>query len=215
MRSFLASIFLACLVLLSCVACQPPVPSTTPIQQTPGTIHLEGDSVTFLTYYNQDVPGFWTSAEFVPGSSAAFNPAGEPAMKRVPRLVAEGKVEKLVWALGPNDIRIAKGTWSTTDQWIWYDVLANKVPADSCIVVAKPWVLSPGWAVFPEKALNALDAWIDAFAANHPNVVVVDWKPIFEAYPEYAAPDGVHIATHEAAVARDAMYREGLSRCAA
>lgn len=134
-------------------------------------------------------------------------------MKRVPRMVAQGKVKTLVWALGPNDIRIAKGTWSIQDQWIWYDVLANKVPASSCIVIAKPWVLPSGWATFPEKALNALSTWIDAFAANHPNVVVVDWRPIFESHPEYAAPDGVHIATHEAAVARDAMYREGMSRC--
>ena len=212
MRRLLIPILVS-LGLLSCVACEPGITVTPPTPQTPGTIHLEGDSVTFLTYYNQDVPGFWTSAEFVPGSSAAVNPAGEPAMKRVPRLVAQGKVDTLVWALGPNDIRIAKGTWSVPDQWIWYDVLANKVPAETCIVVAKPWVLSSGWATFPEKALNELSAWIDAFAKDHPNVVVVDWRPIFEAHPEYAAPDGVHIATHEAAVARDAMYREGLARC--
>jgi hypothetical protein len=134
-------------------------------------------------------------------------------MKRVPRMVAQGKVDKLVWALGPNDIRIAKGRWSTQDQWIWYDVLANKVPSSSCIVIAKPWVMQSGWATFPKAALDALSAWIDNFAANHPNVVVVDWKPIFEAHPEYAAPDGVHISGQAAAVARDAMYREGISHC--
>ena len=198
----------------ACVGCQPPIntPAPPPAQQA-GTIHIEGDSVTFLTYYNSGVPGFWTSGEFVPGSSAAVNPANKPAMKRVPRMVAAGKISQLVWALGPNDIRIAKGTWSTQDQWIWYNVLANKVPAETCIVIAKPWVMPSGWATFPEKALNSLSSWIDAFAADHPNVVVVDWKPIFEAHPEYAAPDGVHISGIPAAIARDAMYREGLSRC--
>lgn len=210
MRKFVFA--LISIILVACAACEAPIPPPPPAQ-TEGTIHLEGDSVTFLTYYNEPIANFWTSAEFVPGSSAAYNPAGEPAKDRVPRLVGQGKVDKLVWALGPNDIRIAKGVWSVTDQWIWYDVLANDVPSSSCIVIVKPWVLSSGWDVFPEKALNDLSAWVDSFASTHPNVVVVDWKPIIEAHPEYMAPDGVHIATYDAAVARDALYREGLNNC--
>lgn len=206
-------LILVSLGFLSCVACEPEITVTPPVQ-TPGTIHLEGDSVSTLTYYNNGVEPFFTTGEFVPGSSAAFNPAGEPAMDRVPRLVTQGKVDTLVWALGPNDIRLAKGVWAVKDQWIWYDVLHNKVPAESCIVIAKPWVLPAGWATFPEKALNDLSAWIDAFAEDHQNVVVVDWRPIIEAHPEYMHADGVHIANHEAAVARDAMYRDGVSRCA-
>ena len=204
MRKFMLTVIP--IILVVCVACEPP--------QIPSTVHLEGDSVTFQTYYTQPVPAFHTSGEFVPGSSAAYNPAGVAAKDRVPEMVTQGKVDTLIWALGPNDIRMAGGQWSSTDQWIWYDVLANKVPEESCIVIVKPWVLEGGWDVFPEQALNDLSAWIDVFAASHPNVVVEDWKPIIEAHPEYMAADGVHIATYEAAVARDALYREGVARCA-
>lgn len=199
-----------------CVACQPPIPPVIP-PQTEGTIHLEGDSVTFNVYYDGGVAPFFTTGEFVPGSSIDASWSGEAANTRVPRMVSEGKVDTLVWALGLNEIYLDPNhQWSSKYQWEWYDLLVDKVPSESCIVMVKPWVLPIGNTTRPLSSMNALRKWIDDFAAAHPNVVTVDWKPILEANPGFSSVDGVHIEKGTGgAEARDVMYREGVSRCAA
>jgi hypothetical protein len=200
--------------MLSCVACEPTSP-TIPTQQIPGTIHVEGDSVTFQTYYGTGVPAFFTTGEFVPGASADYSPNGYAANERVPAMVAQGKVETLVWALGLNEIfRDPNHEWATKDQGVWYDLLFHEVPEETCIVMVKPWVLPIGNDVRPLHSMNAIRLWMDDFNAARDNVVVVDWRPILEANPQYSPKDGVHLEPGSgAAEARDAMYREGIARC--
>lgn len=190
--------------ILICASCSP--------EQTQGTIHIEGDSLTFDTYWGTGLTAPFTSGEFAAGSSADFNPWGTPASVRLPQAVQAGEVDTLVWALGLNDISRAGGTWSPESQLIWYDLLVNITPAESCIVMIKPWVLN--FDGRPVEQMNALRDWIDWLAANRPNTVVEDWKPLFEANPQWAMADGVHILPDQGGPeARDAMYRQGVDRC--
>lgn len=198
------------------VACEPH-PMEPPhyyFDQKEGTVHLEGDSVTFNTYYGTGIDQSWfTSASFFPGSDivGSFDPEG-PAMTRIPKLLDEGKVDSLIWALGLNEL-YHEG-WSERYQLLWTDLLQNKVPDNSCIVMVKPWVLPQGQDVRPLTELVALRAWMDYFAQENPNVVLVDWKPILEMYPEYSPIDGVHIdANTEGPASRDYLYRNGLTMC--
>lgn len=202
MRKFLIAISIIILVLIS-VSCTP--------EQQEGTIHLEGDSVTFNTYYGTGVIGMHTSAEFAPGSTADYSPWGEAAKERLPRYVAEGKVETLIWALGLNDISKDRSGWTIEDEDTWSNLLVGVVPATSCIVLVKPWVLD--FEGRPVEEMEELRLWIDNLSAAHPNMVTVDWRPILEANPGFTQ-DGVHIqAGSGGPEARDAMYREGVSRC--
>lgn len=200
------------IIFAACAACEIKV---VPPPQKEGTVHLEGDSVTFNTYYDGGVPDFHTSGDFTPGSTADLSWSGEAADTRLPRAVAEGKVETLVWALGLNEIFVDPNKqWSGHYQWLWFDLLKYQTPASTCIVMVKPWVLPKDYPNRPLQALNAERGWIDAFAKTRPNTVVVDWKPILEANPHFSATDGVHIDRGTGgAEARDAMYREGLARC--
>lgn len=195
-------------------ACKDPTHTPLP-PQIEGTVHLEGDSVTWNTYWETGVSMAWASSSFfTPGQAIDKTPwkPDDIALDRVPRLVSEGKVDKLVWALGLNEIGLEG--WSVRYQLLWTDMLQNKVPSASCIVLVKPWVLPIDYPNRPLEDMNAIRLWIDQFAVTHPNVVLVDWKPIFEANPQYTK-DGVHLEPGSgAAEARDAMYREGLSRCA-
>ncbi len=202
-------------ILVACVACQVPSPLVLPTQ-TPGTVHLEGDSVTFNTYYGTNVSHSWLTTEsFCPGATidnSGYCTDLPTALTRVPQLVQQGKVDKLVWALGLNEI--AREGWSIRYQLLWTDMLTNQVPDESCVVIVKPWILPIANKDRPLEAMNAIRKWIDDMAALNPNFVVVDWKPDLESHPEYASGDGVHlIAGSGAAEARDAMYREGLSLC--
>lgn len=202
----------------ACEAVPPPPPFVAPAQ-APNTVHLQGDSVTLNTYYQTNlVYDYATTTSMVPGASIDIwglggNTEGEPAMTAIPKLVAEGKVDRLIWAMGLNEIW-QKRTWSDYHLLLWSDLLYNKIPKSSCIVMVKPWVTPLGNYAIPLSALNSLRAWIDDFATKRPNTVVVDWKPELDAHPEYSPADGIHIALGTGgAEARDAMYRSGLTRC--
>jgi len=214
MKRFLSLLMAGSLALLPSEGCESEI-TVTPAVQTPGTIHLEGDSVTFQTYYGTGVEAPFTSGEFVPGSTADKSWSGEAALTRIPKMVAQGKVETLVWALGLNEIFLDPNhEWGTKDQWIWYGLLFDEVPDESCIVMVKPWVLPIGNDVRPLHSMNAIRLWMDDFQAARENTVVVDWRPILEANPQFSPVDGVHLAAGSgAAEARDAMYREGIARC--
>ena len=195
-----------------CVACEPaPV---LPVQ-TEGTVHLEGDSVTWNTYWDTGIElDYATSWSFTPGSAidaAPWHP-NDTTMTRVPKLVSEGKVDTLFWALGLSEIGL--GGWSDRYKVLWADMLYNKIPDESCIVIVKPWTFPQDHYNRDPADINALRSWIDNFATTRPNTVVVDWKLKSEGYPEYMAGDGVHLDPGSgAAEARDAMYREGLVGC--
>lgn len=206
-------------LILANVGCQPGIPAPQPVViypiQTPGTVHLQGDSVSFQTYYQTGVQSDWaTSREVVPGQKIDVWGWGDfdPPMVSIPKLLEKKQVGTLVFALGLNEIASSEG-WSTRYQLLWTNLLQNQVPVSSCIVLVKPWVLPQGYTERPLSRVNAIRSWIDEFAATHPNVVVVDWKFVLELHPEYSAKDGVHLDTPESYLARDGMYREGVSRC--
>lgn len=213
-RNFLIFLCL-CVLIVLLVACEPTPPIVHPVQ-TEGTVHIEGDSVTWNTYWDTGLqPDYATTWNFTPGSAidkAPWHP-NDVTMTRVPKLVSEGKVDTLLWALGLNEIGLEG--WSPRYQVLWADMLWNKVPDETCIVIVKPWTLPQDhWNRKPAD-INALRAWIDNFAADRPNTVVVDWKPRLESSPHFSAADGVHIdAGSGGAESRDAMYREGVARCA-
>jgi hypothetical protein len=221
MRKIVISLIL--LITIACTACDPvPTPPPPPYvapAQVEGTVHLEGDSVTWNSWYNGGVPHEYVSSAFYCPGSAIDNPGfcteDIPAMTRVPQLLDQGKVDTLIWALGLNELHFEG--WSTRYQLLWTDLLGQKMPATSCIVMVKPHILNVGssYVTRTPEEMAAIRTWIDEFAATHPNVVTVDWMPILEAHPEYSSSDGVHLVEGTgAAEARDAMYREGLSRCA-
>lgn len=213
-RKFLILLCL-CVLIVFLVACEPTPPGPVYPAQREGTVHIEGDSVTWNTYWDTGVDYTFTSGQWLPGSRIDLSPwNGHPALERLPDDLAAGNVDKLVWALGLNEISSQKA-WSIQHQLMWHDMLGNHVPEETCIVIVKPWVLPADHAYRPLEAINSLRTWIDNFASIHPNVRLVDWKPILEANPNFAATDGVHLDPGTgAAEARDAMYREGLSRCA-
>lgn len=210
MRKFM--FILISIVIVSCVACDlNPYPT-----QTEGTVHLEGDSVTFNTYYAPGVTTHWTTSSFFCPGARIDNPGfcadAVPAKDRIPQLLEDGHVDVLVWALGLNEV-LAEG-WSARYQLLWTDLLAQKVPSTSCIVLVKPWVLPIANAQRPIEAMHAIRKWMDDFASAHPNVVLVDWKPILEANPQFSPEDGVHITPDSGGPqARDAMYQEGVASC--
>lgn len=208
-------LMLVLLLIILAVACQP-APTVAPYvapAQTEGTVHLEGDSVTFNTYYGTTMSlDYTTSSSYVPGSTIDANWSGEAAIDRVPRLLNEGKVDTLVWALGLNEVYLEG--WSLRYQLLWTDLLFQKIPSSSCIVMVKPWVLPSNYDKRPLDQMEALRSWIDQQAETHPNVVTVDWKPILEAHPEFSVVDGVHIDSGtDGALWRDAMYRDGVAQC--
>lgn len=181
-------------------------------EQAKDSIHLEGDSVTFNTYWDTGVVGIHTSGEFAPGSSADYSPWGEAAADRVPKKVAEGKVDTLIWALGLNDISKDRSGWTSEDEDTWSNLLVGQIPETSCVVLVLPWVLD--FYGRPIEEMEEMRQWTRDLAAAHPNMVVVDWKPVLEEHPEYSATDGVHIDRGTGgAEARDALYRQGVSQC--
>lgn len=192
------------------VACQPTTQPTFPMQAQ-GTIHIEGDSVTLTTYFATGVSDDWfTSTNYAPGSTATASWTGIAARENIPKKVSEGKADTIVWALGLNDM--LNNGWTREDELIWTDILVNKVPPTSCVVIVKPWAL-PADTTRSPAALETVRTFIENFSADHENFVLVDWKPILEAHPEYSS-DGVHIdAGTGGAEARDAMYREGIRSC--
>lgn len=200
----------------ACEAVPPPPPYVAPAQ-APNTVHLQGDSVTFNTYFETGlVPDYATTSEFVPGASIDFygwGMADKPAaMDTVPKLIEEGKVDRLVWALGLNEI-YQKGGWTEYHRLLWTDLLYQKLPKESCLVIVKPWVTEAAYPLTSIDAIISLRDWINNLAAKRPNTVIVDWKPIFEAHPEYSL-DGMHVEKGTGGPeARDAMYRSGLTRC--
>ena len=206
-------------LILGNAACQPSIPAPQPVviypTQTEGTVHLQGDSVSFQTYYQTGIQSEWaTSREVVPGQKIDVWGWGDfdPPMVSVPKRIERGEVDTLVWALGLNEIASSEG-WSLRYQLLWTNLLQNQLPVQSCLVMVKPWVLPQGYTERPLSRVNAIRSWIDDFAVTHKNVVVVDWKFVLDLHPEYSAKDGVHLDTPEAALARDGMYREGLNRC--
>lgn len=197
----------------ACEAVPPPPLTIPPPAQVVGTTHLEGDSVTLNTYYLTTVrTDYATTTEFSPGARVDWAMTGDPAMVTVPNLARYGQVDRIVWALGLNEMFSDEG-FSIRYQLIWQDVLINKLPPKTCIVMVKPWILSSGNTTRSMSRLPGIRAWMDKFAAAHSNVVLVDWEPFFSTHPEIS-PDGTHMTPDSAGpAARDAMYREGLSRC--
>ena len=207
-RNFLILLVL-CVLIILLVACEPNP------NQTDGTVHVEGDSVTWNTYWDTGLMmDYATTSSFSPGSAidkAPWHPT-DVALDRVPELVSEGKVDTLLWALGLNEIGLEG--WSQRYQVLWADMLWNQVPDETCIVMVKPWTLPADDWNRPRADINALRQWISDFAAERPHTVVVDWMPILKANPQFSALDGVHIDPGTGgAEARDAMYREGLRNC--
>lgn len=212
-------ILLILLVLIICaVACQPPapfVPSTTPAQ-TEGTVHLEGNSIMWNTYYDQGQSlDYTTSSNFVPGSTIDLNWGGveNATVNRLPHQIQNGEVDTIVWDLGLNEVHLEG--WSVHYQLLTYDMLFQQIPESTCIVLVQQWVTPEGLRGSQIPEIEKMRAWNDQMAVEHPNVVKVDWRPILEAHPEFSKNDGVHLdAGTGAAEARDAMYREGVAQCA-
>lgn len=197
----------------SCVACDPPPPEPTfPIQNG---VHAEGNSVMFQTYYNSGLANPFDTSSFEIGASARYAPSGYPAVERIPTMVAQGNVGILVWDLGLNEIfRAPDHVWHPADQDVWLDILMNQIPPETCVVMVQQWVLPAGNNVRPLQSMNELRGWVEALQEIRPNTIVVDWKPILEAHPEYAPLDGAHKAPQSgAAEARDQMYRTGIENC--
>lgn len=105
--------------------------------------------------------------------------------------------QRLVVALGFND---ASPLWGS-DGWTAADlerfrVLINTPHPTSCVSLVLPaYLMTPGmntaWATEVDKAR----ADLTALAATRPNTMLVDWKPVIDAHPEYMSEDGIHLAT--------------------
>ena len=191
-----------------------PIPMPAFPEQDPQTTHLLGDSATFTTYYGTSVThDYATSASITPGSTAYADWDGYPATEEIPDLVAAGKMRRLVWALGLNEVFLEG--WDTRDELIWTDLLGQQTPSSTCIVLVLPWA-SDYDTSRPPAELDKVRAWMTTFAETHDNAVLVDWKPVILAHPEYHDESGVHLANGTGGPeARDNLYREGLAQCAA
>lgn len=211
------ALFLCVVVLMIvCVACQPgPAPAPQVYSaQNPDTIHLEGDSVTFNTYYLTGIQKFSTSGDGWPGASVSKAGWGSdgPATQRVPRMLSERKVGTLVWAYGINEIaQDPSRQWTFANELYWIDLLVNRTPDTSCVVIVKPWVLQNA---LPITSMYNLRVFIDRIDRENANIVTVDWKPVVESNPHFLNVDGVHIEPGTGGPeARHALMQQGVSSC--
>lgn len=206
MKKLLLLALPAILAISTACTVQPPT-TTTPVVQTPGTVLVEGDSVTFQAVYGGgDLSDMQINA--VIGSTAtkcvdSLSPGCVPAVTNVPLRVGEAEVDNLIWALGLNDANPVNGGWTTEDVLYWTDTF-NKVPAASCIVLVMP-ALGPGAATGHYAQIDALRTWIAGYQrANGGPVVKIDWKT-FANDPAVMDDDGVHLQWVKATGTEDAM----------
>jgi hypothetical protein len=66
------------------------------------------------------------------------------------------------------------------------------------------WVDQPAF----EAGRAALDAELDAAAATHPNLRVIDWSAQVAARPDYVGPDGLHLSPAGAQALTNAIGTE-------
>lgn len=221
-------LMLVVLVILA-TACQPKTPPpVTPLPvQTPGTVLIESDSITWQYTLGGGETDF-PNAEFHVGPGwtldkcALFEGCVSPTVN-IKQAVAEGRADTVVAALGTNEAY--QGGWTREDEVSWLVGLIGAVPNASCIVIVKPYVdpvKQPSLSVEVGKAR----AWMDTLPNHRDNVVLVDWKPYYTAPVQDI--DGIHISmdpsqpqphrgvapTSAAAMeARQSVISEGLAGC--
>ena len=119
--------------------------------------------------------------------------------------------EVLVVAFGHND---AAGPGGLTDEDRAQLAALVATPHErACVVLVKPHDAGAGPA--RRLGIEAYRAWVDAAAASREDTVVVDWRPIALAHPEYLATDGFHLAGSAPAGNRayTDMLRAGARAC--
>lgn len=157
-------------------------------EPTPGTIDVIGDSLTAqATRYAPN----W--AEGAPAGSdiyvdAVVGSRFEGHQPRVEERAANGRPAVLTVALGLNSFGDG---WTTTDLASFKDLIATPHPS-TCVVVLLPQAGAGASANFlANNAIGRTD--MRSAALERPNSVIIDWKPVADAHPEYLQSDGIHL----------------------
>lgn len=174
----------------------PPPPAPT---QTEGTVHVEGDSVTWQSAYFGGDYSFASSVNATIGASvhecpSVYVPGCRPAMQVVPETVDNLGADVVVTALGLNDVN-ANGGWDDFDVVNWTHTFQNELPAETCLVIVLPGVLPPaGGRNMAEMA--EMREWMINFAAGREHSVVLDYQAVVNNNPWVLDEDGVHVAAN-------------------
>lgn len=215
----------------------------------PGTVGLIGDSITLNSLNSSGSifePTYFGDKPANLQLSYWMGWTHTQSQADVTQWAANRTPEILIDAYGFNDARPA---YPISPFWVgdgFSDVdrgnvlnTLNTVHARSCKVLILPaWgsglgVVPPdndpsddaavlGWEQAYIQELQKVRAFYSELATQRDDIVLVDWKPVIDAHPEYMDPDGIHLA-HKAdggegwltaaAEARQLMYWDGVAQC--
>jgi len=191
-------------------------------EPVPDRVAVTGDSVTLqaILYHDNGIMTDWDSSGKVNNGWRADHSIG-----RVQEDVAtEGtSPEVLVVAFGHNYWQ----DFSPERQKTFRDLL-QAPHEDACVVAVMPWYTGSNPTHLSRIEQVRLVAYHQGLLSNDnpdvPDIVLVDWKPIVDANPEYHWHDGVHLpmdeewhnATPEMVTAGNAyaqMMQDGVDEC--
>jgi lysophospholipase L1-like esterase len=164
--------------------------------QTPGTIAVLGDSITWgwlMSGGQGDLPdGAFLYAD--PGATiwqrGFFGEEPPNAVLQDRALAAQA--DTVVLRYGTNDANpgTGPGGWEAADEAAWTESIgAEYVHPDACLVIVLPYVAEH---VAFAAEVDQARAFLSGLAATRPNTFVIDWA---DHVGDTLSPDGVHQQT--------------------
>lgn len=194
-----------CIVVLMSACKQEPVPDL---------VAVTGDSVTLQSLLYAENSHGWDTAEKV-----GLGWRAEHAQPRVDADVRgeETSPEILAIVFGHN---YSQGFGNAEAAEV--TDMVNAPHEDACVVIVLPHY--EGSSTTHAQAIEDYRGWMSALGNVRDRTVVVDWRPIVQAHPEYLEPDGVHLPMQaawyeptntmiEAAEAYQAVISGGITQC--
>lgn len=177
-----------------------------PAQPIPGTVLIEGDSIS-KEGFDPDANGSLLPGAEAPTGDIRINASGgwstnTPQIRQhVINNVRSGHSEVVVFALGTND----SGGLFDASGWTQEDVanfrtLMDELHPDSCAVFILPKALDhfqyPWWLTGINTARGDIQSPVDTIqeiAASRQFTEVIDWRNYMQAHPELVGTDGLHL----------------------
>lgn len=182
------------LLVLLAAACMPTVKAP-PVA---GRTAITGDSIGFQALYFGS-EGRPAALEWDDDAKVGLGWKAEHAQPRVTQDVAGALTSpaKFVVEFGHN-----YGRGFTTENRNAVTQMMFSAEETACVVAVLPYAPATLSATH-RQAIADYREHVAAIAYVRPHTVLVDWKPIAEAHPEYIDEDGIHLRTTETTPAED------------
>lgn len=190
-------IMLVVLAIMSACAPQPAPPSTPPaVTPVDGRVAVTGDSI----YVQAAVYGSEGTAAQGYDTTSKIG-LGWRAVHAQPRLTQDTRSSRaapdvVVIEFGHN----YSGGWTRDFENQMLQLTFTPHPT-ACRVMVLPHYA--GTNPTHRAAIEGYRNWVDRVVPHLQNVVVIDWRPIAQAHPEYMDSDGVHLLTPQTTPAQD------------